>query len=315
VTELAIRTENPVSQLPAQRLPQQPARSAAQPSPLVHWVEEATRAEELATRLAATSFVPSTLRGKPVEIMAAILAGLELGLQPMATLRSMDVIQGTPALRAHAMRGLVQSHGHKVQRLEHSAQKVVMRGRRKDDEDWQEVTWDIPRAIGLGLMNKPEWKKQPETMLTARATGEICRLIASDVLFAMPYAAEELDGDTLPDGRAFAEPRVTVDEVMSQAPAVEDVRPDYLALAQSATSLEAWREVWNQALSAGHLDEELKTALVQRGQELKAAEQPAIAAATPSDSCGYCMEPGHFEDDCGKRAADAYESAPDEAGF
>jgi hypothetical protein len=309
VTELAIRTDNPATELAARRLPQQVSQvAAAQPSPLVHWVEEAARAEELAARLAGTSFVPTTLRGKPVEIMAAILAGLELGLQPMATLRSMDVIQGTPALRAHAMRGLVQSHGHKVQRLEHSAQKVVMRGRRKDDEEWQEVTWDIPRAIGLGLMTKPEWKKQPETMLTARATGEICRLIASDVLFAMPYAAEELDGDTLPDGRAFAEPRVTVDEVMSQASAPEVPRPDYLAMAQGATSLDAWREVWNQALSAGHLDEELKAQLVARGQELKAAEQSAIAPVAPSTACGYCMEPGHFEDDCPQRAGDEYAS-------
>lgn len=306
MTELAIRTEDTVAHVPAQRAPQPPREVVAQPSPLVRWVEEATRAEELATRLAATSFVPSTLRGKPVEIMAAILAGLELGLQPMATLRSMDVIQGTPALRAHAMRGLVQSHGHKVQRLEHSAQKVVMRGRRKDDEEWQEVTWDIPRAIGLGLMNKPEWKKQPETMLTARATGEICRLIASDVLFAMPYAAEELDGDTLPDGRAFAEPRVTVDEVMNQPTAAEDPRPDYVGMAKAATSLEEWRAVWSRAQSAGHLDEALKAELVRRGQELKASEQPAIAAA-PSDSCGYCMEPGHHEDDCDKRAGDRYE--------
>ena len=31
-------------------------------------------------------------------------------------------------------------------------------------------------------------------MLINRATGEICRLVASDALHGMPYAAEELDG-------------------------------------------------------------------------------------------------------------------------
>jgi hypothetical protein len=300
MTELAVRTENTVTQLPVQRPAQLVHDTGSQSSPLVRWVEEAARAEELAARLAGTSFVPTTLRGKPVEVMAAILAGLELGLQPMAALRSMDVIQGTPALRAHAMRGLVQSHGHDVELVESTASKCVMRGRRKGTQAWQTVTWDIPRAAKLGLLGKPEWKKQPTTMLIARATGEMCRLVASDVLYAMPYAAEELDGDTLPDGRAFAEPRVTVDEVMSQVSAAEEQRPDYFATAQAATSIEQWREVWGEALSAGHLDDELKQKLVRRGQELKDGDRPAVAA-DPGSACGWCEQPGHFEDDCPNR--------------
>jgi hypothetical protein len=314
MTELAV--VEPHTAALAQPVPQA-ALAVQETSPLARWVEEAARAEELATRLASTSFVPASMRGKPVEVMAAILAGIELGFQPMAALRSMDVIQGTPALRAHAMRGLVQSHGHDVELVgEATPERVVMRGRRKGTEKWQQTTWDIPRAAKLGLVGKPEWKRQPQTMLIARATGEICRLVASDVIYAMPYAAEELDGDTLPDGRPFAEPRVTVDEVMNQTPAVEAPRPDYLAMAQAAMSIEQWREVWGQALSAGHLDDELKQQLVQRGQELKNASQPAIgstAEPSPSDSCGICMQPGHFEDDCPQR--DDSEPAPDEAGY
>lgn len=311
MTELAIRgNENAVAQFPAQRSTQPALVVDAQPSPLVKWVDELVRAEQIAGALAKTSFVPASLRGKPEDIAAAILAGLELGLQPMATLRSIDVIQGTPALRAHAMRGLVQSYGHEVELLESTATQCVMRGRRKGVEKWQTVTWDIPRATKLGLMNKDQWRKQPQTMLVARATGEICRLIASDVLYAMPYAAEELDGDALPDGSAHAAPRVTVEEVMGQvaagALAIEAPAPNYLEMAKSATTLERWREIWDQARLAGHLDRDLRDLLTERGQELKQAEQPAVS---PSDSCGYCMEPGHFEDDCGKRAADEYEYA------
>jgi hypothetical protein len=313
MTELAVRTENTVTHLPVQRSAQLVRDGGPQSSPLVRWVEDAARAEELAARLAGTSFVPTTLRGKPVEVMAAILAGLELGLQPMAALRSMDVIQGTPALRAHAMRGLVQSHGHDVELVESTAGKCVMRGRRKGTQAWQAVTWDIPRAAKLGLLGKPEWKKQPTTMLIARATGEMCRLVASDVLYAMPYAAEELDGETLPDGRAFAEPRVTVDEVMNQVSAADEQRPDYFATAQAATSIEQWREVWGEALSAGHLDDELKQQLVRRGQELKDADRPAVAA-DPGSVCGWCEQSGHFEDDCPNREdADYSDDAPDGA--
>jgi hypothetical protein len=183
-------------------------------SPLVQWAYEAEQAHNIALSLSKTSFVPSTLRGKPDDITAAILAGQELGLPPMATLRSMDVIQGTPALRAHAMRGLVQSRGHEVVLVESTAEHCTMRGRRKDTADWQEVEWDLPRAEQLGLTGKSEWKKQPQTMLVARATGEICRLIAADVLFAMPYASEELDETAVPP--AMTGPRVTAAEILAE---------------------------------------------------------------------------------------------------
>lgn len=169
----------------------------AELSPLVLWAYEAKQAHQIAQSLAKTSFVPLTMRGKPEDITAAILAGQELGLKPMASLRSMDIIQGTPALRAHAMRGLVQSHGHDVVLVESTETRCRMKGRRKGDEEWQQVTWTKERAEKLGLWVKSEWKKQPQTMLIARATGEICRLVAADVLYAMPYAAEEL-GDDLP---------------------------------------------------------------------------------------------------------------------
>lgn len=188
-TDIAIPENNIVEQA-APMLPEM------QPSALMLWAAEADVAVQIAEKLAHTSFVPTTLRGKVADTAAAILAGQELGLPVMAALRSMDVIQGIPALRAHAMRGLVQSKGHDVELVEASPTKVIMRGRRKDKAKWQTVEWTIQRAAQLGLTGKAEWKKQPQTMLVARATGEICRLIASDVLFAMPYAAEELDPAT-----------------------------------------------------------------------------------------------------------------------
>ncbi|MDX2732833.1 hypothetical protein [Streptomyces sp. PA03-2a] len=160
---------------------------------LMEWVESARQANLVAQSLANTSFA-GQYRGKPDEITAAILTGQELGLQPMTSLKSIDVIQGQPALRAHAMRAIVQSQGHEIELVESTDTRCVMRGRRKGAENWQTVVWDIPRAQRLGLLGKDQWKKQPGTMLIARATGEICRLIASDALHGMPYAAEELDG-------------------------------------------------------------------------------------------------------------------------
>jgi hypothetical protein len=208
VTDIAVRETQPVATVVAP-----PAESA-----LMAWAREAQQAERIATNLANTSFVPASLRGKPAEITAAILAGIELGLQPMATLRSMDVIQGTPALRAHAMRGLVQSRGHEIELVESTPQRCVMRGRRKGTDAWQAVTWTIERAQQLGLTSKDQWKKQPGTMLIARATGEICRLIASDVLYAMPYASEELQTDRSDAAVVVQAPRVTLEEITGATP-------------------------------------------------------------------------------------------------
>lgn len=211
MTELAV---------PADTTPTSYAEVPAPPpqmnSALVQWAYEARQAAQIATSLSRTSFVPVSMRDKPEDVTAAILAGQELGLQPMSTLRSMDVIQGTPALRAHAMRGLVQSHGHSVQMVESTEARCVIRGRRKGDAEWQTVTWTIERATRLRLTNKPEWVKQPQTMLVNRATGEICRLIASDVLFAMPYASEELDEEPATEAPPA---RVTTAEVLNSAPA------------------------------------------------------------------------------------------------
>ena len=163
---------------------------------LMQWAQEADLAYQMAQKLAATSFVPQSLRGKPGDITAAILAGAELGLKPMATLKSIDVIQGTPALRAHAMRAVVQKQGHEIELVASDATHCVMRGRRKGSDNWQTVEWTIQRAAQMKLTDKGEWKKQPQNMLVARATGELCRLIASDALHGMPYVSEELEGTT-----------------------------------------------------------------------------------------------------------------------
>lgn len=203
MSELAVPEQQPVatSSSPA------PAEQITTKSALVRWAEEARVVSNIAVSIAKTPFA-GALRGKPEEVTAVILAGNELGLKPMAALKSVDVIQGTPALRAHAMRGLVQSKGHEIELAESDDTHCVMRGRRKGSDTWQEVTWDIPRATRLGLLNKDQWKKQPRTMLIARATGELCRLIASDVLHGLPYAAEELDG----------RPNITVQQVAPAKP-------------------------------------------------------------------------------------------------
>jgi hypothetical protein len=162
---------------------------------LVDWAASARAAHGIAQSLAATPFVPDSFGKNPALVTAAILVGQEVGLQPMAALRSMDIVKGTPALRAHAMRGLVQSHGHEVWSVEKTETRVVMRGQRKGSDKVEESVWTMDRARKLGVAGGVNYTKQPMTMLIARATSEICRLIAADVLLGIPYSVEELADD------------------------------------------------------------------------------------------------------------------------
>ena len=159
---------------------------------LSEWAQSAGAAHQIAQTLVQTSFVPDSFRNKPGEATAAILAGLEVGLQPMAALRSFDVIQGQAAPRAITLRAIVQSHGHDIEIVESTESRCRMRGRRRGANDWQTVTWTLDRAKRLGVTNKPNWKNQPQAMLVARATSELARLVASDAILGIAYTAEEL---------------------------------------------------------------------------------------------------------------------------
>jgi hypothetical protein len=165
---------------------------------LGEWAQSAQAAYSVAESLVRTSFVPEGFRGKPHEATAAILSGLEVGLSPMASLRSFDVIQGTAAPRAITLRAIVQSKGHVVDLIESTGTRCVMEGTRKGSSRPQRVTWTLDRAKQLGLTNKPNWKNQPQAMLLARTTSEVCRLIAADAILGIAYTAEELaDGPTV----------------------------------------------------------------------------------------------------------------------
>lgn len=198
-------------------------------SALIAWAKDAREAHAIAQSLAKTAFVSSTLRGKPEEVTGAILSGHEVGLPPMAAVRSIDVIQGTPAMRAVAMRALLQSKGHRIRVVEQTTTRAKVIGWRTDEsrEDAQESVWTIDRAKRLGLTGKDNWVKQPEAMLVARATAECCRLVASDVLLGLAYAVEELDDEPerdVPVKRTAK--RKPIEKVEHETPALEPPTPE-----------------------------------------------------------------------------------------
>jgi hypothetical protein len=192
---------------------------------LVQWAQAAHAAHSLAEGICNTAVAPQAYRGKPAEAAAAILAGAEVGLSPIASLRAFDNIQGTPAPKAITLRAITQGLGHEVRIDESTAVIAVVSGRRKGDTEWQTSTWTIERAAQMGLTGKQQWKQQPAAMLVARATAEVCRWIASDAIMGMPYTAEEIrDQGTHVEARPA--PRLVSAADFIEQPAIEDQPAD-----------------------------------------------------------------------------------------
>lgn len=201
---------------------------------LVAWAQAASAAHEIAVAIVQTEFCPEQYRGKPGEATAAMLAGAELGLSPLASLRSFDSIKGVIAPRAVALRAFVQSQGHDVWLVKSTEGEAVVRAQRKGSDNVQESRWTIARADQLGLTKvSPKgpgpWQKQPGAMLIARATAEVCRLVAADAILGMPYAFEELeDGDTstpAPSNGTRKARRATVGAPVDDVPLPPDPTP------------------------------------------------------------------------------------------
>lgn len=161
------------------------------------WATKLQAAAAIAGEIATTEFVPAALRGKVPAVTAAILAGSEMNLGPMASLMHVHVIEGRPALSAEMARSLVYAQGHQIRWVESTSQRCIIEGLRKGDRDWMRVEYTIQDAERAGLAGRPNWKKYPRRMLAARASGELCRLHFADCMAGMPYVQEELeDGGT-----------------------------------------------------------------------------------------------------------------------
>lgn len=196
---------------------ERPSSSLEPSSALQQFARDAQAVYAIAVSLAPTPFVPTSYKKQKDRwlenthvaqtVAAAILAGSEIGLSPMQSLQGIDIIEGRPALSALAQRALVQAHGHEVWVHERVADarghgdrvSVTVRGRRKDSEHIAESTWSLDRARQAGLLGKTNWQNHPEAMCFARASADVCRQIAADVLMGLAYSTEELE-----DEEAFA---------------------------------------------------------------------------------------------------------------
>lgn len=172
---------------------------------------------------------------KPQQAMVIILKGRELGIPPMASLSSVFLIKGTPAISAQLMLGLCYRDvpGFQYEIQENSEKKAKVRMRRNPNAKWEEFEFTIDEAKAAGLPfvsqrgESTNWTKYPKRMLLHRAVSFGCRSVCPDAVLGSytPEEAEEIpDRDvtppepakvTPPDYLPGIEPKVTAETYVS----------------------------------------------------------------------------------------------------
>lgn len=152
-----------------------------------------TEAKELATTLANARTIPEALQKSPADVLAIVMAGSELGLAPMQSIRALVLIKGKPTLAADAMGALVKSRRDVCEYLviKHSdGTRATYETKRAGDPTPTVMSFTLEEAKTAGL-NGDNWRKFPAAMLRARALSAICRAVYPDLLLGV-YDPDEL---------------------------------------------------------------------------------------------------------------------------
>lgn len=160
-------------------------------------------AQQMCGALARSGLVPVAYADKPENMIVTIMAGAEIGIPPMASLRLYHIMDSVPRLSAEGIRAVLLAHPE-IEYFEPqscSETSATWIGKRRNRPE-KSATWTIDRAKRAGLTEKRNrdgspgnWIKYPEDMLNARASMQLGRMIAPDVVAGMVSLEEARDGD------------------------------------------------------------------------------------------------------------------------
>ena len=93
--------------------------------------------------------------------------------------------------------------------------------------------------------------------------------------------------------------------------AIGPARPDYVAQAKAATTIEEWRDVWTAVVAAGHMDDALKAQLTEIGKALSPVKPVQSAKADGTDEAEVLDVEADDPDELDKAYADVVDNCPD----
>lgn len=181
---------------------------------------------ELCRRAVAAGLVPRGLT--PEQAYLSLLAGRELGLSDVQSLRLVQAIEGRISLTAQAMGGLLQRAGGSI--IWHESTDTVADVEVRFGGSVRRTRWTIDMAKRAGLAGRGTWNRYPMAMLSARALSDACRYAAPSVLAGV-YDPEELA--TIPQEAApEPAPRTMLGEPRQIAETI-DVQPEPAPLSEA----------------------------------------------------------------------------------
>lgn len=133
--------------------------------------------------------------GTPQGVLATMLAGREIGLPTMASLRAFHIIDGKPSLSASAIVSQVLKSGKAryFRCVERTATQATFKTLRVgDDEEPVSLTFTMEEAKLAGIKANSGWTRHPADMLVARASSKLARLVYPDVVGGF-YSPEEVE--------------------------------------------------------------------------------------------------------------------------
>ena len=122
-----------------------------------------------------------------------ILAGQELGLSPIASMRGIDIVQGQTVIRAHTMAAMIKRSGrYNYKVLLTSAQSCKIEFF-DNGESSGTVEFTVQDAKDAGLLNKDNWRKYTKQMLYNRAMSNGAKMYCSEIFLGAVYDEGEIE--------------------------------------------------------------------------------------------------------------------------
>jgi hypothetical protein len=130
----------------------------------------------------------------PLAAFLLVKAGAELGLPPMASLRSIHLVEGKPVLSAQLMMSLCSQHAdcEYFRVLEADHKHSVVEAKRRSWPSASRWEYTMADASSAQLTGKQNWRKYPRAMLTNRCIAEASRFWFPEAVHGC-YLPEELE--------------------------------------------------------------------------------------------------------------------------
>lgn len=176
------------------------ALAVIEPTP-IEWERQLEPRNMQQMKLLATDLFASRLfssYGHAAGVMSTILAGRELGLPAMASLRGFHIIENKPTMAADLIRALVIRSGvcEYFRCTERTNERATFVAKRKGDPEIS-LTFTIEDgkcawSKGQAAWDASGWGRNSADMCVARAGSKLARLVAPDVVSGL-YSPEEVE--------------------------------------------------------------------------------------------------------------------------